>query len=154
MEQGFDQAGGFGAALAIADFDGDGYDALAAGAPGERGAVDPMSKTAAGGVNVIYGSADGLTVAGNQLWRQSTEGVPGAEEAWDSFGTAVAAGQFNADAFADRTRTACPRGTQRHGRGRRRASRARSRTITSDSPSAGNRVLTARGTTLPRAAFV
>jgi hypothetical protein len=101
MEQGFDETGGFGAALAIADFDGDGYGDLAAGAPVERGAVDPMDKTAAGGVSIVYGSADGLTVTGNQLWMQSTEGVPGNDEAWDVFGSALAAGYFNADAYAD-----------------------------------------------------
>jgi hypothetical protein len=101
MQQGFDETAGFGGGLAIADFDGDGFADLAAGAPGERGLADPMDIFMAGGVNVIYGSPAGLTVTGNQLFQQSTDGVPGADEQYDAFGAAVAAGYFNTDAYAD-----------------------------------------------------
>lgn len=50
------------------DFSGDGYADLAIGGPYENvgGASD------AGAVNVIYGSADGLTLRGNQFWSQDS----------------------------------------------------------------------------------
>jgi hypothetical protein len=47
---------------AFVDFNGDGYDDLAMGAIVEVGVADN------GGVNIIYGSASGLTSAGNQIW--------------------------------------------------------------------------------------
>ena len=61
-----------GAALAAGDFDGDGYDDLAVGAPGEdvNGLVD------AGAVVVLRGSASGLTATGSKQ-RWSGRGVPG-----------------------------------------------------------------------------
>jgi hypothetical protein len=86
----------FGAALAAADLNGDGEDDLAIGAPG-----DSVGSTAAGGVNVIYGSGGGLTATGNQLWTQNSAGVLDASEGGDSFGSAVAAGDLNGDGEAD-----------------------------------------------------
>jgi hypothetical protein len=47
---------------AFADFNGDSYDDFAVVAIVEVGLADN------GGVNIIYGSASGLTSAGNQIW--------------------------------------------------------------------------------------
>src|SRR6266508_933700 len=74
-----------------ADFDGDGFDDLAVGVPLEdlAGVVD------AGVVNVLYGSAVGLTCTGSQ---QLSQALP---EPGDQLGWAAAAGDFNGDGFAD-----------------------------------------------------
>jgi len=76
-----------------ADFNGDGADDLAVGVPGE--------KSGSGGVNVIYGSGQGLTATGNQFLRQGMTGVPESLEVEDNCGAALAAGDFNGDGIAD-----------------------------------------------------
>ena len=78
------------------DFNGDGFDDLAVGAPGE--AVGSLSS--AGAVNVLFGSADGL-VPGADLFFQGSGGVGGTAETGDGFGAAVAQGLFNDDDFFD-----------------------------------------------------
>ena len=83
----------FGAALAAGDFDNDGFTDLAAGAPGET----VNGRFAAGAVSVLPGSAGGLTAAGGRLFTQ----VGGAVESGDAFGSALAAGDFDNDGFAD-----------------------------------------------------
>jgi hypothetical protein len=72
----------FGSSLAAGDFNNDGFDDLAAGAPFE--AVG--SAGGAGAVSVIPGSAGGLTATGGQLFTQNSPGVPGVAEAFDQFG--------------------------------------------------------------------
>jgi hypothetical protein len=96
----FTQVGGavesgdqFGFVLAAGDFDNDGFADLAAGAPFENIGASPD----AGAVSVLYGSAGGLSTAGGQLFTQ----VGGAVERGDSFGIALAAGDFDNDGFAD-----------------------------------------------------
>jgi hypothetical protein len=87
----------FGRALAAGDFDNDSFADLAVGAPNETvGAID-----FAGAVNVLYGSAGGLTGAGSQIFTQDSAGVGSSAEAFDSFGLALAAGDFDNDTFAD-----------------------------------------------------
>jgi hypothetical protein len=89
--------GGFGAALSIGDFDGDGEDDLAIGVPGED--IDGVVN--AGAVNVLYGSPGGLTATGDQLWHQAATGVSGNPQYNDRFGSALAAGDFDGDGSDD-----------------------------------------------------
>ncbi|GAA5039733.1 integrin alpha [Streptomyces siamensis] len=85
------------------DFDGDGYDDVLVGAP--DGTVD--GKKGAGFVTVQYGAANGIG-AGNSVpkartavFSQSTTGVPGTSETYDSFGAAVATGDLDGDGYDD-----------------------------------------------------
>jgi hypothetical protein len=80
-----------------ADFNHDGADDLAIGAPSER--VGGL--VAADAVHVLYGSATGLTGTGSQVWTQDSPGVPDTAESGDHFGDALAAGDFDHDGFAD-----------------------------------------------------
>jgi hypothetical protein len=86
---------GFGGSLAAGDFNGDGFGDLAVGVPSESEANH------GGAINVIYGSADGLTSAGNQLWSQRSTGVAGTAEDGDEFGASLAAADFGGSAQDD-----------------------------------------------------
>jgi hypothetical protein len=90
-------AGAHGATAAArsvqADFNHDGSDDLAVGVPSE----DVGSTQDAGAVNVLYGTAGGLTGTGSLLVTQ----VGSAPESGDAFGAALATGDFNHDGFAD-----------------------------------------------------
>ena len=79
------------------DFNGDGFGDLAIGVPGE----DIGDVTDAGAVNVLYGSAAGLTAGGDQLWHQDEVGIRGVAEASDQFGFALDCGDFNGDGHDD-----------------------------------------------------
>lgn len=86
-----------GSAMAAADFDCDGFEDLAVGAPGQ----DANGAAGAGAVLVLYGSEDGLGTAGHQVWSQASAGISGVAEAGDAFGSTLAAGDFNGDGCAD-----------------------------------------------------
>lgn len=90
------------AALAVTtvrpfDVNGDGYAELVVGVPGES--VGTLG--AAGALQVVRGSATGPTSVGNQVWTQDSAGMSGAAERSDSFGSAVASGDFDRDGYAD-----------------------------------------------------
>lgn len=82
-------ADNFGYALAAGDFDHDGYDGLAVGAPGDA--------NWAGAVGVLRGSSTGLTASGGAWISQNSANVPGAVEAGDQFGFSLAAADFTGD---------------------------------------------------------
>jgi FG-GAP repeat protein len=87
----------FGYSLAIGDFDADGFGDLAIGVAGEDVGTEAM----AGAANVIYGSAAGLTVDGNQFWHEAVSRVPGRPEQGAAFGSALAAGDLDGDGTDD-----------------------------------------------------
>ncbi|MEU6914049.1 FG-GAP repeat domain-containing protein [Streptomyces olindensis] len=80
-----------------ADFNGDGYGDVAFAAPYAK--VDGQGM--AGYVAVVYGGATGLDPAKRTVVSQNTAGVPGAAEAEDTFGDALAVADLNGDGYTD-----------------------------------------------------
>ncbi|WP_324789947.1 FG-GAP repeat protein [Streptomyces sp. H51] len=76
---------GFGSAVSVADVDGDGYDDLAVGAPGE----DVGGVKDAGAVWILRGSASGVTAGRAMSLTQNSAGVPGTAERADRWGGQV-----------------------------------------------------------------
>ncbi|WP_434420941.1 hypothetical protein [Nannocystis pusilla] len=81
------------------DFDRDGYEDLAIGAPGEN----VGSIVGAGAVNVLYGGASGLDDPADRVTTlyQDLPDVAEASEAGDGFGHALAWGDFDGDCYDD-----------------------------------------------------
>jgi hypothetical protein len=77
----------FGFSLAAADFDGDGPEDLAVGAPGESVGSVPS----AGAINVLYGGQPRLAGAGSQLFHQGSTGIGSDPEQFDEFGFSLGA---------------------------------------------------------------
>lgn len=88
----------FGMCAAVGDFNGDGYQDLAAGTPLE----DWSGDSNVGLVSVAYGSASGL--GGNSAFPGESffQDIAGASiEAGDQFGFSLACGDFNGDTYDD-----------------------------------------------------
>jgi FG-GAP repeat protein len=81
-----------------ADFNGDGFLDIAIGDRLET----VNGHTEAGALNVIYGSATGLTLTGNQFFNEDSPGMAGNGAAdGDWFGRPVTQANFNNDAYDD-----------------------------------------------------
>jgi hypothetical protein len=89
----------FGQSLAPGDFNGDGFDDLAIGIPGEKLGGTPDT----GLVYVLNGSANGLTTVGARSLRQGTVGIGGTSESGDRFGWSLVSGNFDGDAANGRS---------------------------------------------------
>ncbi|MEZ5330795.1 MAG: integrin alpha [Thermoanaerobaculia bacterium] len=82
----------FGWSLAVGDFDGDAFDDLAIGIVEDLG----FRFERPGAVLVLYGSANGLTASGAQVWDEDTYDVL---DDHSRFGEALAAADFDDDGF-------------------------------------------------------
>ncbi len=83
----------YGSAVATGDLNGDGFDDLAIGIPGDR--------NTAGAIGVLFGSENGLVAAGDQWIHQNQDGVRGQSRRKNAFGTALFTGDFDVDGFDD-----------------------------------------------------
>jgi hypothetical protein len=86
----------FGWDLAAGDFNGDGRDDLAIGAPGD----DPQGLAAAGAVYALDGDVAGLTSTGSEFLYAANLGEP-ASLPGDRYGSSLVAGSFNGGRFVD-----------------------------------------------------
>ena len=87
----------FGSALAAGDTNGDGFDDLAVGLPGDdtSGAVD------SGSVMLFLGSATGAFTRYSTVIHEDLGGVQGVAEAGDRFGETLSIAKLGADFFED-----------------------------------------------------
>jgi|CXWL01.1.fsa_nt_gi hypothetical protein len=88
----------FGFALAAGDFNGDGKDELAIGAPGED--FELSSLTEAGKLFVLKGTASGPTADGGQTWIEAFSGGDGASSG-DRYGNQLEAADFDGNGSED-----------------------------------------------------
>jgi hypothetical protein len=92
----------FGGALAVGNFDGDLYQDLAIGIPGDTSGPLLGRRAEAGTVAILSGSPSGLAMSNSQYISQPWTGIdPAVQEAGDHFGCALAVGDFNADNVDD-----------------------------------------------------
>ncbi|MCP3973271.1 MAG: hypothetical protein GY720_02120 [bacterium] len=87
----------FGHAVALGDFDGDGYADVATGAPADT--VDGIER--AGSVHIFYGKATGLGKARDRVFDRGQSGIKADPETQDHFGAVLSVGDFNGDGYDD-----------------------------------------------------
>ena len=80
----------FGGAVAAGNIGYGPEDDLAIGVPGEDGV---------GAVQILFGTATGLTADRAQIWCERSPGVPGAPEKDDQFGAALVTGDFDGGGY-------------------------------------------------------
>jgi len=91
----------FGEALAVGDINGDDYDDIVIGVPGETVGWGTRTQYEAGALHVLYGSADGTSGVGSHWFFQNSPGWAGRAETGDRFGSSLAIGDIDNDGIGD-----------------------------------------------------
>lgn len=95
----------FGDSLSAGDIDGDGYEDLVVGVPGDDVSVIvsgfAVNYVDAGSIHVIYGGSEGLTDDADQVIDRYSDGLAASVGTDDRFGESVAVADFNCDGYAD-----------------------------------------------------
>lgn len=94
-----DSGDGLGGALAVGDFNGDGYDDVAAGLPGRD--IEGAAGSNHGAALLIHGGPAGLDRDLSRLIWQGQDGLAGEPDADDRFGGALAAGDADGNGADD-----------------------------------------------------
>ncbi len=89
----------FGGALTAGDFNNDNRDDLAVGIPGEDLEIGATQLLDVGAVQIFFGSATGLTSNGSYILTDAD--TPGGAQVGAGFGSALASGNFNGNAYDD-----------------------------------------------------
>jgi len=84
----------FGRALAVGDFDDDGFDDLAIGIPGEGVGSGPSLVSNAGAVQVLFGGSNGLSASQDVILVRGSN-LFGEPVAFEQIGSVLAAGDIN-----------------------------------------------------------
>ncbi len=93
----------FGSSLATGDFNNDGFDDLAVGAP-DKNYINPSTSAVvdqAGAIVIYYGAASGLSISGQFIDAHDDSEIGSDRQAFAHFGLTLAAGDYNQDGFAD-----------------------------------------------------
>ena len=91
----------FGEALAVGDVNGDDYDDIVIGVPGETVGWGVRTQYEAGAIHILYGSSTGTSGTGSHWYYQNSSGWTGRAETGDRFGSAVAIGDIDNDGIGD-----------------------------------------------------
>jgi hypothetical protein len=86
----------FAVKLAAGNFNGDAFDDVVVGVPFEN-----LNSSDEGVINVLFGSVNGLTDAGDQILAQNSPGILEQSEGSDQFGFGLRVGRFDGDGFDD-----------------------------------------------------
>ena len=91
----------FGEAIAVGNINGDQYDDIAIGVPGETVGWGARTKYEAGALHILYGSTDGVSGQGSHWYYQNSPNWPGRAETGDRFASALAIGDIDNDGIGD-----------------------------------------------------
>lgn len=91
----------FGEAIAVGNLNGDQYDDIVIGVPGETVGWGSRTKYEAGALHIVYGSAEGASGEGSQWYFQNSPEWPGRAETGDRFASALALGDLDGDGLED-----------------------------------------------------